>query len=88
MRRKYIALTSTIIFILCVILDNLSKSKMYSPNNYLEQNYKYLLLLIQIILMRVVYATKNTDTKNIATIMNVIISLLYMILFFYSLVMN
>ena len=86
LRRKYIALAATILFILCMVLKRLLPSNSFSPNDYLSQYYEYPLLLIQIMLMRVAYVAKNDDTKNIVTGMTVIIAMLYMLLFFYVLV--
>lgn len=85
LRRRYIALASTLLFILIMILYHFTSSNKNDPNDFLKQYYQYPLLVFQIILMRVVYVSKNEDTKNIITGMNVIITLLYLVLFLYQL---
>ena len=85
MRRRYIALAATIVFILAMLINHLALSSGLAPNDYLKQYYEYVLLIVQIILMRVVYVTKNEDTKNIVTGMAVIITVIYLLIFFYNL---
>ena len=85
MRRRYIALAATLVFILAMLINHLALSSSSIPNDYLKQYYEYVLLLVEIILMRVVYVTKNEDTKNIVTGMTVIITVIYLLIFFYTL---
>ena len=86
-RRRYIALVATLLFILLMLAGHFY-NRNSNPNSSFEKYYEYVVLLVQIILMRVVYVTKNDDTKNIATGMTVIITVVYMISFFYSLLAN
>ena len=84
MRRRYIALAATLVFILAILINHLAVPANAIPNDYLKQYYEYVLLFIQIILMRVVYVSKNEDTKNIVTGMTAIITIIYLLIFFYT----
>jgi len=86
-RRRYIALVSVILFVILMLASHFYQNRA-TPNSSFEKYYEYILLLIQIILMRVVYVTKNDDTKNISTGMTIIITVLYMVLFFYNILMS
>jgi hypothetical protein len=89
MRRRYISLSSVIVFVVCLILKHLipvDSGTTPTPNDYLSEYYEYALLIFQIVLMRIVFMSKNNDTKNIVTGMTVVITIVFMVIFFYSLI--
>ncbi len=86
MRRKYIALGSAIIFILCFILNIFLKKETTSFSS--EQYFEYSILVLQIILTRFVYISKKHDIKNILTAANVLITISYMLILFSPILMR
>jgi hypothetical protein len=88
MRRRHIALASTIIFVICLITKHFSDIPPFFSDSLIEKYFEYPLLLLQIILMRVAYISQDHKTKNNVTIANVVITSLYLTAFFYSLIIT
>jgi hypothetical protein len=79
MRRKYIALVSTLVFMACFVLDRMSESDSTNPNTKATHYFEYPILLLQIVLTGLVFVAKNNDTKNILTCFNFVLTVLYII---------
>ena len=83
-RRKYIALSSMIVFIAIIFLRYISHQDEFSPNESVKIYFEYSVLILQFILTIIVFKTKNNEVKNILTTFNVIITFLYILLYLYS----
>lgn len=84
MRRKYITLTSTIIFIIFFILNLFTRD----INDWSKHYFEFPVLIFQLILCYFIFKASNNDNKNILTAMNVIITILYILLYIYSIVVE
>jgi hypothetical protein len=84
MRRKYITLCSTIVFIVFFILNSYTKD----VNDWSKHYYEIPILLFQITLCYLVFRSKNNDSKNLLTGMNVILTIACIIFYVYSVVVE
>ncbi|MBL7918666.1 MAG: hypothetical protein JNJ40_00035 [Bacteroidia bacterium] len=87
-KRRYIALTALIISILILVSYYFSQSDIYVRGSSVNRYFDYFIISFQLILMVVVFKSKNNETKNMLTTLTVIITILYLLSFFYNLIVN
>lgn len=87
-KRRYIALISTVVLFLFFVLRYFAQENNYSPNQSVKNYFEYVLLFLQAVLTFIVFRSKKDDTKNVLTTLIVLITLLYMTVFFYNVAMN
>ncbi len=84
MRRRYITLCSTVVFIVFFILNAFTRD----VNDWSKHYYEFPVLLFQLILCYLVFRAESNDSKNILTGMNVIITIACIVLYAYSVVVE
>jgi cytochrome bd-type quinol oxidase subunit 2 len=83
-RRKYIALLSVIVFIVVFILRYIAHQDFYQPNEAVKIYFEFAVFILQVLLTLIVFKTKNNDAKNLITAFTVIITALYILMYFYT----
>ncbi len=83
-RRKYIALSSVVVFSAVFVLRYLSHQDFYQPNESVKIYFEFAVLILQLILMTLIFKIKNNDIKSILTTFNVIITILYIMMYLYT----
>jgi hypothetical protein len=83
-KRKYISRGALIISLISLAIILTIDAKDGSPNNFSSDFYLFVMLLFEVVLMRVAFFTKNDNTKNIVTGMAVVISIIFILVLFYT----
>jgi hypothetical protein len=85
-KRRYIALTANIIFVLCFVFKRMNQAESNAPMEYEERFYEYPVSLLLTIFTLLVFLSKNNDTKNILTTLSVLITIIYMVIVVYMVI--
>ncbi len=88
LKRRYIALSALVVLTIFFILNYLSQPDVYSPDSSVKNYFGYAILTLQVIFTVVVFKSKSNDTKNILTTLIVLITLSYVVIYFYSAITN